>query len=40
MQFPEGLENTPFTKIEIKSFPCPKSKRNYEKKIMFGTLDA
>ena len=29
-----------FTKIKIKSFECPKSIRNYEKKIMLGTSDA
>ena len=29
-----------FTKIEIKSFECPKSIRNYEKKVMLGTSDA
>ena len=28
-----------FTKIKIKSFECPKSIRNYEKKIMLGTSD-
>ena len=32
MWFPEDLENTSFTKIKIKSFECPKSMRNYEKK--------
>ena len=29
-----------FTKIKIKSFECPKSIRNYEKKILLGTSDA
>ena len=29
-----------FTNIKIKSFECPKSIRNYEKKIMLGTSDA
>ena len=29
-----------FTNIKIKSFECPKSIRNYEKKIMRGTSDA
>ena len=28
------------TKIKIKSFECPKSIRNYKKKIMLGTSDA
>ena len=28
-----------FTKIKIKNFECPKSIRNYEKKIMLGTSD-
>ena len=28
-----------FTKIKIKSFECPKSIRNYWKKIILGTLD-
>ena len=27
-------------KIKIKSFECPKSIRNYEKKIILGTSDA
>ena len=39
MWFPEGLEVTPFTKMKIKSFECPKSITNYEK-IMLGTSDA
>ena len=29
-----------FTKMKVKSFECPKSIRNYEKKIMLGTSDA
>ena len=29
-----------FTKIKIKNFECHKSIRNYEKKMMLGTLDA
>ena len=29
-----------FTKIKIKGFECPKSIRNYEKKMILGTSDA
>ena len=29
-----------FTKIKIKTFECPKSIRNCEKKILLGTSDA
>ena len=39
MQSPEGLEDSPFTKIEIKSFECPKSYEIMKRKIMLGTSD-